>query len=143
MRITLLSLVSLISLTFAISGCDTAETAGVTLVGVYEGDYTSFANGAQGTIAVTLPTVADESAFTWTALGEFEVNGTTSPFSLSGTGVYIYPEMSLTIIGTNSVPNRTLTGTVSADGRSFRVTQNEVLIGSSTFEEIDVSRTGN
>lgn len=138
MRLSLLLLVFSVAL---FAGCDSATEPGPILLGVYDGDYISFANGAEGTISVTLPTVVDESNFSWTATGEFNVNGTVSPFALSGTGVYIFPDITLSIPAVNSVPARTLTGRVASDGLSFSVSQNEVLVGSSTFEEIDVSRS--
>ena len=129
----------LASAVFVLSACSSAGDSSPAIGGTYTGSYTSFTNGYQGTISVVLPNVVSESAFSWSATGSVDVNGSASPVSMSGTGEYVFPDILFTIAGSGSGSDRTLFGTVGSGGASITASQTTVLQGTATEERFDVT----
>lgn len=125
---------------FALSACSSNGDVSPILSGTYTGTYTSFQNGYQGTISLVIPNATSDAAFSWSATGSVDADGSDSPFSLTGTGEYVFPDILFIVQGTGTAEDRTLIGTVSGDGTSISASQNTVLIGTATEERFDVTR---
>ncbi len=122
-------------LALLLAGCSSGDpTVAIPRIGgVYAGAYQYYVSDAQGTISIALPSLASGS-FTWSGSGSVDLNGD-SPVSYNGTGEFSYPSISLTIPASGAVGERTLEGTLSADGTVIDVSQNSVLGGSNPTEE--------